>query len=65
MYWCCYAGVVLVGNKTDLRVAGKGVSSEEVRKYMSKKNKWQYIECSAKNNLNIKEIFRLVAKMLR
>jgi hypothetical protein len=41
------------------------VSKDEVSKYLLKRNKWQYIECSAKENFNIKHIFRVVGGLIR
>jgi len=57
--------VILVGNKLDLKERGKGVSKEEINKYLSCHKKWEYIECSAKSNTNINSIFKKVGYMLR
>jgi GTPase SAR1 family protein len=54
-----------VGNKVDLKEKGKGVTREEINKYLSGHKKWEYLECSAKENLNVKNIFQRVAVMLR
>lgn len=35
-----YEGVILVGNKIDRKQPHKGVSSEEIQRYLLKKSKW-------------------------
>lgn len=59
------AGVMLVGNKSDLKEQGNGVSREDINKYLSRHPKWNYQECSAKLNWNVKEMFIRVARMVR
>ena len=55
---------MLVGNKSDAREEGKGVSKMEVRQYLTRKQGWDYMECSAKNNLNVQPIFQRIAKKI-
>lgn len=55
---------MLVANKIDLRGSG-GVTQEEVNRYLQRHKKWQYIECSAKQNVNVRNIFKLVGSMVR
>lgn len=52
--------IILCGNKSDLETERK-VDKNEARDYADNKNMC-FIESSAKNNLNIKEIFEFIAK---
>jgi len=61
----CIIVIILVANKIDLRESGKGVSKEEVSRYLEKRKKWLYAECSAKDNLNVKSIFKMVSSSVR
>jgi homoserine acetyltransferase len=49
----------------DLKETGKGVSREEINKYLSSHKKWDYVECSAKENNNVKNIFAKISMKLR
>ena len=53
--------IQVVGNKNDLR--GREVPKDEVEEYC-KENNLGYIECSAKNDNNIDEIFREVVEQI-
>jgi len=54
--------IFLVANKIDL-IAKRTISEENVKEY-SEKNKVEYLECSAKENLNIKELFEHVGSKI-
>ena len=57
------AKIILVGNKSDL--AGKRVVTEEKGKEKCESNHLtEFIECSSKNGINVKEIFINTAKIL-
>ena len=57
------AKIILVGNKSDL--AGKRVVTEEKGKEKCESNHLtEFIECSSKNGINVKEIFINAAKIL-
>jgi GTPase SAR1 family protein len=51
---CYHEATILVGNKVDLRGSNKGVPAEEVKRYLAKRSKWRFLECSAKQNYNVK-----------
>jgi GTPase SAR1 family protein len=57
--------VVLVANKVDLRSTKGGVPADEIKRYLAKRSKWRFLECSARQNYNVKEVFRVVGGMLR
>jgi GTPase SAR1 family protein len=57
--------VVLVANKVDLRLPGQGVPAEDVRRSLARRPQWRFVECSAKENLNVREVFRVVGGLLR
>ena len=54
--------IVLVGGKTDL--AGREVSKEEGTQIANSRNFNAFIECSAKTEENIEEIFKALSKLL-
>lgn len=54
--------IFLVANKIDL--IEKRTTSEEMIKEYSEKKKIEFLECSAKDNLNVKEIFELVGNKI-
>ena len=54
--------IFLVANKIDL-IANRTTSDDMIKEYTEMK-KIEFLECSAKDNLNIKEIFELVASKI-
>ena len=54
--------MILVGNKSDL-IDHRKVSSEEIKAYCASKN-MIYVECSAKEDDRIKDIFVELARSL-
>jgi GTPase SAR1 family protein len=56
---------MLVGNKSDLKEAGKGVSKEQVNAHLQRHPRWTYLECSAKLNWNVKPIFERLGGLMR
>ena len=65
MYFSPNLGVMLVGNKFDLKEEGNGVTKQQVESYLNKHPRWGYMECSAKLDWNVKEMFGKVARMVR
>lgn len=56
------ATLMLVGNKSDLGDL-RSVSTENAQSFASSKN-MLYMECSAKSNINIDEVFKAIAEKL-
>ena len=54
--------LILIGNKSDLKDE-RNIDKEKIYKYCEK-NKFNYIETSVKNNLNIEKVFKEVAYQL-
>lgn len=54
--------IFLVANKIDL-ISKRTISEENIKEYTEKK-KIEYLECSAKDNLNIQEIFEHVGSKI-
>jgi len=46
--------VILVGNKVDLKIKGKGVPEEKIKSFLKDRKSWTYFECSAKQNKSVK-----------
>ena len=62
IFLTCKVPIVLVGNKIDLEDE-REVGKEEAEEY-ARKNNMAYVETSAKQNINIHEVFRtLVLKI--
>ncbi len=54
--------IFLVANKIDI-IAKRTISEEMIKEYVEKK-KIEFLQCSAKDNLNIKEIFNFVGSRI-
>lgn len=51
------AAIILVGTKLDLKEAGKGVTTEDGERMKETIGAKAYIECSAKTQENLKQVF--------
>ena len=56
------ASIILVGNKSDLEENRK--RSRATSQFFAKENNYDYIETSAKDNININALFEIVSKKI-
>lgn len=66
-HFCRGVPIILVGNKTDLRTdagvkKGTQISTDKTKYVANKINALKWIECSAKTQANIPELFQMAAK---